>query len=357
MLYLALLHKDRPNGSDLFQSNHKSSQYLDDPTTIDRRTELTTTQTSFQQTTHMVNQVIDEVEKAIIGKRDTIVLVMTSIMCGGHVLLEDVPGVGKTTLAKSLAKALGCSFKRIQFTPDLLPSDITGTAIYNQKNSEFEFRPGPVFAQFVLADEINRATPKTQSSLLECMEECQITADGVTYELPSPFFVIATENNIEYHGTYPLPEAQLDRFMMRLSIGYPALAQESQILDSQLVEHPLSLVRTVLSAESIVELQSAAKDVFLETTLRDYIVNIVSATRNHPMVFLGASPRGSLSLSHASRSYAAIMGRDFVLPDDIKRLAQPVLAHRLVLKPEARIRNITASNVVNEIINSVTVPT
>jgi MoxR-like ATPase len=324
---------------------------------VDRRIQLTTsTHTDFKEIAQRVNQVIDEVEKVIIGKRETIMMLIASIMCNGHVLVEDVPGVGKTTLVKSLAKALGCSFKRIQFTPDLLPGDITGTPIFNQKTQEFEFRRGPVFAQFVLADEINRATPKTQSSLLECMEERQVTADGVTYQLPYPFFVVATENNVEYQGTYPLPEAQLDRFMMRLSIGYPGKTEESQIIDSQMVEHPLGSVISVLSSDEVVRVQQAVPGVFLETTLRDYIVEIVTATRHHPMIALGASPRGSLNLSHISRAVAGISGRDFVLPDDIKKLAEPVLAHRLILRPEARIRNITAKQIIGEILANTPVP-
>jgi MoxR-like ATPase len=310
----------------------------------------------FTETERKINAVLDEVETVIIGKRRTISLVLTAILSNGHVLIDDVPGVGKTTLAKSLAKSLGCGFKRIQFTPDLLPADITGTSIFNQKTSEFEFRRGPIFAQFVLADEINRATPKTQSSLLECMEERQITADGVTYPLPAPFFVIATENTAEYHGTYPLPEAQLDRFMLRLSMGYPELAEEAQILDSQTMEHPLSKVRTILTLEEIAELQRAVKDVHLDPSVRDYIVQIVSATRSHAMVHLGVSPRGSLCLSHGARSFAAIAGRDFVAPDDVKALAIPVLAHRLILKPEARMKNITPADVVQEVVSSVPVP-
>lgn len=310
----------------------------------------------FTQIQSKINQVIDEVETVIIGKRDIIRMVLTSIVSNGHILIDDVPGVGKTTLAKSLAKALGCSFKRIQFTPDLLPSDITGTSIFNQKTSEFEFRRGPIFAQFVLADEINRATPKTQSSLLECMEERQVTADGMTYPLPAPFFVIATENTIESHGTYPLPEAQLDRFMIRLSMGYPDSAEESRILDSQTGIHPLANVRTILTLEEIVELQKTAQGIHMSPAIRDYIVELTAATRTHPMVSLGASPRGSLNLSHAARSYAAINGRDYVMPDDVKALAVSVLAHRLILKPEARIKNVTPKTVVTEIMDTVSVP-
>lgn len=315
-----------------------------------------TTSKNLNEVASKINQVLDEVETVIIGKRDTITLALTSILCNGHILIEDVPGVGKTTLAKALAKTLGCSFKRIQFTPDLLPADITGTSIFNQKTAEFEFRRGPIFAQFVLTDEINRATPKTQSSLLECMEERQVTVDGETHQLPSPFFVIATQNNVEYHGTYPLPEAQLDRFMMRLSVGYPERAEESQILESQIVEHPITNVKTVLSSDGVLNLQKKVKDVFLEPTLRDYIVELVSTTRTHPMVFLGASPRGSLSLLHASRAFAAVAGRDYVTPDDVKFLAGPILAHRLVLKPEARVKNISSSEIIQGILSTVPVP-
>jgi len=310
----------------------------------------------FKDIESTINQVMDEVETVIIGKRDIIRLVLTSILSNGHVLIDDVPGVGKTTLAKSLAKTLGCSFKRVQFTPDLLPSDVTGTSVFNQKTAEFEFRSGPIFAQFVLADEINRATPKTQSSLLECMEERQVTIDGITHPLPWPFFVIATENSVEYHGTYPLPEAQLDRFMMRISVGYPGRSEESDILDSQIVQHPIANAKTILSSPEIAELQRAVTGVYLEPTVRDYIVGIVTATRDHPMVLLGASPRGSLNLSHACRSFAAIRGRDYVTPDDIKALAIPVLAHRLILKPETRSHNVTQAGVVEEIVSAAAVP-
>ncbi|MDI6827130.1 MAG: MoxR family ATPase [Armatimonadota bacterium] len=304
-----------------------------------------------------VNQVIDEIETVIIGKRDVIRLVLCAVLCNGHILIEDVPGVGKTTLGKSLAITLGCTFRRIQFTPDLLPADITGTSIFNQKTGEFEFRRGPIFAQFVLADEINRATPKAQSSLLECMEERQVTVDGVTYPLPKPFFVIATENNVEYHGTYPLPEAQLDRFMMRVSIGYPNAGEESSILDRQSIEHPIEKVRTILSSDEVIKLQEASKQVLIEPTIRDYIVDIVRATREHPSIALGSSPRGSLHLLHAARALAAISGRDYVLPDDVKAVAIPVLAHRLILKPEARIRKVLATSIVSEIISTIPVPT
>jgi len=314
------------------------------------------TTVGFKEVEQKANLILDEIESVIIGKRDVIRLVLAAILCNGHILIEDVPGVGKTTLAKALAKALGCTFKRIQFTPDLLPADITGTSIYNQKTGEFEFRRGPIFAQFVLADEINRATPKAQSSLLECMEEKQVTVDGNSYLLPSPFFVIATENNIEYAGTYPLPEGQLDRFMVRLSLGYPDITEESLILDKHAVDHPLANTRNVLTAEDVVALQDAARDIFLDASLRDYIVEIVTATRNHPGVALGASPRGSISLSQASRALALLHGREYVLPDDVKTLAVPVLAHRLILRPEARMRKTTPENVVAEILSAIPVP-
>ncbi|MCL6519899.1 MAG: MoxR family ATPase [Armatimonadetes bacterium] len=303
-----------------------------------------------------ISQVIDEIETVIIGKRDVIRLVICAVLCNGHILIEDVPGVGKTTLGKTLAIVLGCTFKRIQFTPDLLPADITGTSIFNQKTGEFEFRRGPIFAQFVLADEINRATPKAQSSLLECMEERQVTVDGVTYPLPQPFFVIATENNVEYHGTYPLPEAQLDRFMMRLSIGYPGAEEESAIIERQEVEHPITKVRTILSSSEVVELQLATRRIFIEPSVRDYIVEIVGVTREHPNLALGSSPRGSLHLSSAAKAFAAISGREYVLPDDVKAVAIPVLAHRLIPKPEARIRKVSTADIVSEIISTVPVP-
>lgn len=317
---------------------------------------MATASIDLKETERRISRVVDEIETVIIGKRDVIRKVLCAVLCNGHILIEDVPGVGKTMLAKSLAMTLGCTFKRIQFTPDLLPADITGTSVFNQKTSEFEFRHGPIFAQFVLADEINRATPKAQSSLLECMEERQVTVDGVTHPLPAPFFVIATENDVEYHGTYPLPEAQLDRFMMRLSIGYPSAGEESAILDSQAERHPILDVETVLSAAEVVELQTAVKKVFIEPSVRDYIVGIVRATREHPNVALGASPRGSLNLYHASKALALISGRDFVIPDDVKSLAVPVLAHRMVLKPEARIRKVSSADVVNEVISSISVP-
>jgi len=298
--------------------------------------------------------VIDAVETVIIGKRDTITLALVALLSGGHVLIEDIPGVGKTMLARSLAKVLGCSFKRIQFTPDLLPADITGTPVYSQKTGEFEFRKGPIFANIVLADEVNRATPKTQSALLECMEEGQVTADGVTYNLPKPFFVIATENNVEIRGTYPLPEAQLDRFRMRLSMGYPSPENEVVILDRQGDHHPYLDLNPVLKADEILLMQEAVKRVYIDPRLKQYIVDIVTATRDHESVRIGASPRGSLALMHTSRALAAIEGRDYVLPDHVKRLAVPVLAHRLILRPDSSASQ--AGKVISEILNQVAVP-
>ncbi len=304
-----------------------------------------------------MRQVADQIETVIVGKRGAVELALTAFLAGGHLLIEDIPGVGKTTLAKALAKALGLVFKRVQFTPDLLPADITGTTIFNQKTAQFEFREGPVFANIVLADEINRATPKTQSSLLECMEEQQVTTDGITYILPHPFFVIATENHIESHGTYPLPEAQLDRFLLRLSLGYPDAEEESRILARLTRVKPLDALGPVTTREQILRLQEEAHAVFVAPALRDYIVALVGATRSHPQAALGASPRGSLGLLHAAQAYAAIAGRTYVQPDDIKRLAVPVLAHRLILRPETRVKRVTGPAVIEEILGRIPVPT
>lgn len=308
------------------------------------------------ETAARIRQVVEQVETVIIGKRSTVELAVVALLCNGHLLIEDIPGVGKTTLAKTLALSLGCAFKRIQFTPDLLPADITGTSIYNQKNGDFEFRGGPVFANVVLADEINRATPKTQAALLECMEELQVTSDGVTHPLPRPFFVIATENNVEHAGTYQLPEAQLDRFLMRLAIGYPAREDEIRILDAQVRSHPLEAVRAVLSTEELLDIQAAVRAVFVHPSVQGYIVEISTATRSHPQIEVGVSPRGSLALLHAAQSHAASQGRAFVLPDDIKKLAPLVLAHRIVLTPEARARGVKDTEVVADILNRLPVP-
>jgi MoxR-like ATPase len=316
----------------------------------------TPTHSSFIQVAEKVRQIADEIETVIVGKRSIVEMALTAFLCNGHVLLEDVPGTGKTTLAKSLARSLGCVFKRVQFTPDLLPADITGTSIFNQRMQEFEFREGPVFANIVLADEINRATPKTQSSLLECMEERQVTSDGITYELPQPFFVIATENNIEAQGTHPLPEAQLDRFLMRLSMGYPRRDEEALILERQTKASPLQAMQTVVTRDELIALQNEVRDIYVDASLREYIVDVVGATRTHPQVQLGASPRGSLFLLHASQAFAAIHGRAFVLPDDIKRLAPAILSHRVILRPESRLKMMTADAIIEQVLNQVSVP-
>ena len=305
----------------------------------------------------VAERIVVNVERVIVGKHAEVELALVSLLCGGHILIEDVPGVGKTMLARSLAKSVGCTFKRIQFTPDLLPSDVTGVTIYNQKTGEFEFRPGPVMAQIVLADEINRATPKTQSALLESMEEHQVTVDGETYTLPSPFLVMATQNPIEYEGTFPLPEAQLDRFMMRINLGYPSRGDEITILASQLQSHPIEDIGQVISAEELQSLQQRVRAVYVDRPLiMQYIVDVATATREHQEVYLGASPRGSLSLTQASQARAALHGRDFVIPDDVKALAPATLAHRLIVSPAARIRNVDTRIIVQEILDTVPVP-
>jgi MoxR-like ATPase len=296
------------------------------------------------------------VEKVILGKHIEIRLTLTALICRGHLLIEDVPGVGKTMLARAIAKSLGCTFKRIQFTPDMLPSDVTGVSVFNQKTREFEFRPGPVMSQIVLTDEINRATPKTQSALLECMEEHQVTVDGVTYPIPQPFLVMATQNPIEYEGTFPLPEAQLDRFMLRVHLGYPGHKDELTMLDAQRVSHPIEQTQQVVSAQELTDAQIAVKDIYVDNLVKEYILALVDATRKHPDVYLGASPRGSLALFKCAQARAAIEGRDYVIPDDIKALAESALAHRLIISPAARLKNVDARTVVTELLNSVAVP-
>ena len=300
-------------------------------------------------------KLVDNVDQAILGKREVIRLVVTALLSDGHVLLEDVPGTGKTVLAKAIARSLGCSFRRIQFTPDLLPSDVTGLSIYNQKSQEFEFRPGPIMAQVVLADEINRATPKTQSSLLECMEERQATIDGTTHPMPSPFLVIATQNPIEYEGTFALQDAQLDRFMLRLRLGYPKPMEEIVILDEQKRRHPIDSVEQVLGLDELREMQAGIKEIYVDQAVAEYVVRLVRATRDHPDVYLGASPRGSLNLYRASQAYAALAGRDYVIPDDVKQLAVAVLAHRLIVKSQASLREVDPEQIVREILASVPV--
>jgi MoxR-like ATPase len=300
-------------------------------------------------------KVIANVERVIVGKHHEVRLALVGLLCQGHLLIEDVPGTGKTVLAKAIARSLGCSFRRIQFTPDLLPSDVTGLSIYNQKTHEFEFRPGPIMAQIVLADEINRATPKTQSSLLECMEERQATIDGVTHMMPEPFLVIATQNPIEYEGTFALPEAQLDRFMLRLQLGYPQPIEEIVILDEQKRAHPLEEIGEVVGTEELREMQAGVREIYVDSAVSEYIVRLVNATRNHPDVYLGASPRGSLALYRAGQAYAALAGRDYVIPDDVKALAVPALAHRLIVKTAATVRDVDANLVVRELLDSVPV--
>lgn len=309
-----------------------------------------------ERLTESIALAIAEIEKVIVGKREAVELAVTALICRGHCLIEDVPGVGKTMLARALATATGCTFKRIQCTPDLLPSDITGTSIYNQGTTEFEFRRGPVFANVVLADEINRATPKTQSALLECMEENQVTVDGTAHSLPAPFFVIATGNNVEMAGTYLLPEAQLDRFLLRVRIGYPEKHEEVAVLERQVLHHPIGDVRPVLSPPALRELQDTVRHVYMKPGLKDYIVDIVAATRDHESVALGASPRGSLNLMHAAQGWAAVRSRDHVIADDVKSLAGPVLGHRLMVKPEARHRGVTSESVIAEILRRLPVP-
>jgi MoxR-like ATPase len=304
----------------------------------------------------LVHQVAANVERVILGKHHEIELALIALLCQGHLLIEDVPGVGKTTLARALAKSLGCTFKRLQFTPDMLPSDVTGVSMFNQKTREFEFRPGPVFAQIVLTDEVNRATPKTQSALLECMEERQVTVDGITYPMPQPFMVMATQNPIEYEGTFPLPEAQLDRFMLRIQLGYPSNRDEMAMLDAQQFAHPIQDTHQVASADALIAAQQAVKHVYVDALVKEYIVALIEATRKHPDVYLGASPRGSLALYKAGQAHAAIQGRDYVIPDDIKALAEPALAHRLIISPAARLKNVDARAVVDELVHSVAVP-
>jgi MoxR-like ATPase len=309
-----------------------------------------------QDVTERIERIITNLEKVIIGKRPSLELAVLGLVSQGHVLIEDVPGVGKTVLAKSIARTIGCSFNRIQFTPDMLPSDITGVSIYNQKTKEFEFRPGPIMAQIVLADEINRATPKTQSALLEAMEERQVTVDGKTHPLPMPFMILATQNPIEYEGTFPLLEAQMDRFLIRVRLGYPGLQDEITILESQQIQHPLEQLTTVISSEELQDIQRAIKTVYLSDGMKRYIVELVRSTREHPDIFLGCSPRGSLGLFRVAQARAAMLGRNFVLPDDVKALTVSVLAHRIVPNPAARFRNLTADEILSEILKKIPVP-
>jgi MoxR-like ATPase len=297
-----------------------------------------------------VTPLIENVEQVIVGKRQAIEYIVVALLCEGHVLLEDVPGSGKTMLARSIATSLGISFKRVQCTPDLLPNDITGVSIFNQKTGEFEFRPGPIFVNILLADEINRATPRTQAALLEAMQEQQVTADGVTRDLPRPFLVLATQNPIEYEGTFPLPEAQLDRFLMRLSIGYPSRVDERQILTNLWREHPITKIGKVVDGEELTSLQKRVWEVNVDSTLQDYIVALAEATRNHPDLLLGVSPRGTLALLKAGQALAALRGRDFVIPEDIQTLVPLTLAHRIILTPEAELRGRSARTILEDVL-------
>ncbi|NIM94359.1 MAG: AAA domain-containing protein [Anaerolineales bacterium] len=309
-----------------------------------------------QEIQELVDRLINNVETVIVGKRDAVRLVVIGLLCKGHILIEDVPGTGKTMLAKSLAKSVGCSFNRIQFTPDMLPTDVTGVSIYNQKTLEFEFRPGPIMAQIVLTDEINRATPKTQAALLEAMEERQVTVDGVTHPTPDPFLVLATQNPIEYEGTFPLPEAQLDRFLLRINIGYPSPRYEIDIMGQQKIRHPVEDVRRVVTVEELLKAQDGIRRVEVSKEIEEYIVDLVNTTRSHGELYLGASPRGSLGLYRTSQARAAVFGRSYALPDDVKAMAGPVLAHRLILGSAARIREVSARAIVDEVVHTVPAP-
>jgi MoxR-like ATPase len=304
----------------------------------------------------IAEKIIKNVENVILGKADAVRLTVIGLLCQGHVLIEDVPGTGKTMLAKSIAKSTGCTFNRIQFTPDMLPSDVTGVSIFNQKTRELEFRPGPILNQIVLTDEINRATPKTQAALLEVMEEGQVTVDGVTHHTPEPFLVLATQNPIEYEGTFPLPEAQMDRFLMRINLGYPDGPDEIRMLEEQQIVHPIENLERVVSVDEIIDAQKAVREQTISDDIKRYIVDLVDMTRRHNEVYLGASPRGSLALFRTSQALAAILGRSYVLPDDVKRLAVPTLAHRLIVGSTARIREVDERQIIEEILSQVKVP-
>jgi MoxR-like ATPase len=303
-----------------------------------------------------IPEIINNVSKVIIGKREVTEKILVALLSGGHVLIEDVPGVGKTTLVNAIAKSIGCSFKRIQFTPDLVPSDITGITVYNMKNGEFEYRQGPIASNMILADEINRSSPKTQSSLLEAMQERQITVDGNTYKLPRPFMVLATQNPIEYEGTFPLPEAQLDRFTLRITMGYPNFMEEKKILAAYKEEEPLSKLQAVVTEQEVEMMQKEVEKVFVDESIQDYIIQITQLTRNHNDIYLGCSPRATLALFNAARALAYIRGREYVIPDDVKELVYATLTHRLILKSEAKIQGKDENSVLSDIIKSVRVP-
>ncbi len=301
-------------------------------------------------------KLVSNLEKVIVGKSETIQMIVVGLLCQGHILIEDVPGVGKTVLARSLARSLGCTFNRLQFTPDMLPTDVTGVSIYNQAKHTFEFHNGPVFAQVVLVDEINRATPKTQSALLEAMEERQVTVDGTTHPLSQPFMVLATQNPIEYEGTFPLPEAQLDRFLMRVRLGYPNPPDEVEILERQQLRHPLETLEAVIEVKELLQAMESIKKVFVSAAVKKYLVDLVDRTRQNQDVYLGASPRGSLALFRTGQAVAAMEGREYVLPDDIKKMSVPVMAHRVIVGPAARLREVSAERIVQEIVENTPVP-
>ncbi|XWX04993.1 MoxR family ATPase [Aggregatilineales bacterium SYSU G02658] len=294
--------------------------------------------------------------QVIIGKRNEVRLATLGLLCRGHILLEDIPGVGKTMMARALSKTVGLSFSRIQFTPDMLPSDVTGVSIFNQQTNQFEFRPGPIMSQIVLADEINRATPKTQSALLEAMEERQVTVDGVTYRMANPFMILATQNPIEYEGTYPLPEAQLDRFLIRIQMGYPTPAEELTILSAQQYQHPIANIQQSITLEELVHAQNAVLQVYVAEEIKQYIVALITATRTHPDLYLGSSPRGSLALFRTAQARAAMAGRDYVIPDDVKALAEVTLSHRVIIGPSARMRDVSARVIIQDILATTPVP-
>ena len=304
----------------------------------------------------LAQKIIENIERVIVGKSRAVELGVIALMCEGHTLIEDVPGVGKTMLARSIARSVGASFKRIQFTPDLLPTDVTGVSIYNQQSGEFEFREGPIIAQMVLADEVNRATPKTQSAMLEAMDERQVTVEGITHSVPSPFMVLATQNPVEYEGTFPLPEAQLDRFLMIISLGYPTIEEELEIIERQQMAHPIESLEPVATAEEVMELQRTIRTIYVDDLVKEYIVNLTGATRSHADISLGASPRASLAMYRGGQAIALIRGRDFVLPDDVKDLALPMLSHRMIVSPAARMRGVSSPDVVETILEQTPVP-
>jgi MoxR-like ATPase len=311
---------------------------------------------SITEAKHLAERIIRNVEKVMVGKPEAVRLAVIALISQGHLLIEDAPGLGKTMLARSLAKSINCSFKRIQFTPDMLPGDITGVTVFNQKSGDFEFHPGPIVAQIVLTDEINRATPKVQSALLEAMEEKQITVDGVTHKMPLPFHVLATQNPLEYEGTFPLPEGQLDRFILRINIGYPTPEEEVAIVENQRLIHPIEEISPVVEAADVIMLQETVKKIFVDDLVKQYIVTLVTATRNHPSIYLGSSPRGSLALFRTGQARALIEGRDYVLPDDIKALAVPALAHRALLSSAGQSQGTDSRVYINEILNLTPVP-